>query len=628
MRTSAFSALLLLSGVVTLSSCAMQDGDLMGRIFPVPTEKTITDVPHIPVNQLLEQETPFRRFRNPEELQAALGDAKVTAPTSVQSEVFPVSLLAKSYVYRVSDTGLSYAKLGDSQLPVRVMTLAFKPTGIALVDDTLVIVGAKQGSSATSVAMVDIAAPAAPRLVHTFEAEGTLQALRFAPHTIFIALRGQFQEPLTLPSMTLNGQKSVYDYTKPTCDCPSLYGFSRTYTNPGYLNVITLNVGSANLAPQQQIIALSADQQVTMTDTALYIAYKPQLTEDAVKLEVLKEALVSQLSAKAKVQYTQIVQAPDYVLSSAERQMKQLRFLEQQEMAMATDARASVDATLQQKMEQELKAFHDKIDITITHKLRFDENKLQYVTASQTGGTPFATMLLGETEKGTWLVSHVPTGTGALLHTLDGQMQPLGSLTLDGLTQPQVRRAKNNELWLGDLGGSDARVIDLADMTKPVLQATRGLVADARLVTVDDKRALQVNKNAQGITLTLLDTQGEPKQLATLNLNGSAAYTRFFENLGAALYMPAQKMLIIHMEESRGTGGKEHFDGVMVFAIGDTSIDKKAEFDLRSGMQDLGQGSDLSIVPMSDTQVAVLYGKTASLLDLVAGKEIIRRVLQ
>lgn len=603
----------------------MQDTDLLTRIFPVPTEKTITDVPHIPVDQLLQQEMPFRRFRNPEEWAALLGGSITAKAMSFPGETLPSSLLAKSYVYGVGESGLSYVKLGDSQLPVRVLSLPFKAIGVMLVDEVLVVTGTKDAN--TAMAFIDITAPAAPRLINSFEAEGTFLAQRSAPHTVFLALRGDWSKGFHIPMLSPDGQEPSYDYNRATCNCPSLYGFSRTYTNPSFLHVVTVDVRNPSAYISQQAVALSDDQKVTLTDRALYIGYKPQLSEDSVRLEVLKNLLVPKLDGKAKVQYTQIVQAPDYVLSAGERQEKQLRYLEQQEAKLATDAKQIMDESLKQKLESELASFHQKTDVTVMHKLRFEEGRLQYVSATSTAGVPEDRLLVGETEKGTWLLSKAVSGTGVLLQTINAQMQPQGHLALEGMIEPQMRRAKGDTLWIGALGSAEASVVNLTDMTKPTLEAKRTLVADARLITVDEKRAIQVNKTQEGLLLTLLDVQGDPKALANAEIKGNAAYSRLFDTLGAAMYVPEQKMLVIHVEESRNAGSNGRFDGVMLFAVGDNTLEKKTEVDLRAGTEKTA-GGDISIQRVSEKEVAVLYGKTASLLDLTVPKEVVRKTLQ
>lgn len=619
------TAVLLLTTLLA-SSCAMQEQDLLSRIFPEPTEKTITDVPHMTVDQQLDQESPLRRFRNPQEMADAVGDIVVSGnPAAFQGEQMAQEVLANSFVYRINETGFSYAKLGDGALPVRVMMLPFKPAGIATNNNMLVVTGAKDDATHTFVAYIDITAPAAPRLLSTTEADGALMGLRFEPDTIFIVLRGRWKNMMNIPALYANGQAPQYDYTRAGCACPALYGFTRAYTNPGYVHVLSVNTTNPASFTNQQVIAVSDDQQVALTQNALYIGYAPQLSEDDVLLDVLKTAMQSRLDAKAKLEYTKIVQAPDYVLSAAERRSKELHYLRKEEQTLPKDQYEAVEREV--ASSQQIAMFRNKAQVTMLHKLRFDAGKLQFVSAAITSGTPFDTISLGETTKGTWLVSRQP-GSGAVMHTFDEQLQPQGELKIESMLQPQVRRAKDDTVWLTTAGSNDAHIISLADLTKPAQTGMQTIVDDARLISLEDGRSIQVNKVQNGLTLDLLRTQGDVQKLATLSLTGAAAYSRLFDSLDAAYYMPAKKLLVLHVEEARKVGNADHFDGVMVFAIDDNTIEKRAEFDLRAGMDRLTSGSDISIQPVSDNGVAVLYGKTASLIDLDQLKETVRKVLQ
>lgn len=625
MSANRYVLLGLLPLLLTTTACASVEEDVLGKIFPRPTEETITAIPKEPLALKIEKEVGLRRFKNPEELELAVGalDYAEKKEASVVPEDMQKSVLANGYVYRAMDTGFSYGKLGETQLPVRVTMLGFAPRGIAQQGNILVLAGTSEGKTQTAV--VDITAPAAPKVLSNTTADGNLMAVRFAPGTAFVVLRGVWKDAMTIPAVYEDNQPRTYDYKRVGCACPALYGFSRAYSHAGYVHVVTLPL-VANAQAEQYVVAVSDDQQVHVASQALYIGYRPQETEEDVRLEVLASTLAEKLDGRAKLQYTEIMRAPDYILTPEEREEKQLRLLEREKDALAQDAQTSIERDVAAQLEEQMADFEKKTQVTIMHKLRFDEGKLQYVSAAVTQGTPHDTLQVGEYAEGTWLLSRAPrSGTGSVLHTLDTQMQPKGDLLLENIVLPLVRRARETELWVTTSGSAEASILNLST---PELVGQQTLTQDERMIPVGENRVVQVSKGTDGVVLRLLDTSGETKELAKQSLTGSGAYSRLFDELTAAYYHPAQKMLIIHVEEIRRAGSSTGFDGVMLFAVGENTLEKKAEFDLRSGMGQVVADTDVQVLPVSDTEVAVLYGKTASLINTAELKETVRKVLQ
>lgn len=594
----------------------------LSRLFPAPDEKTITDVPHVTVEEQLAQESPLRRFRNPEELMEAVGalnrEGKDPLPTV---EPLSKSVLVESYVYRTTEKGISYARLGETQLPVRVMILPFAPAGITVSGTTLAVIGT-QTAGYTDIAYLDITAPAAPKLLSHLSAEGTFVATRTQNNTLFFVLQGVWQEEVRLPQLLRGGAPVEYDYKKPTCACPALYGFTRTYTNPYYLHVLTADTRNPAQFTTQQVLALSSDQFVRMTPTALFLGYAPQMRESDILLDAMKTVVVPKLSPAAKVQYTQIVRAPDFLLTPEERRSKQLEFLRRQERLMSPAMQEAL------KKEQESVAsyasYKEKLASTTLHKMRFEEGKLQYVTAATTSGTPLESPLVGDTEGGSWLLSR--QGSGTILRTFDGQMAPKGEVFMSDVQAPQVRRNRGGELWIEGGTSQSVRILRLADLSRPMVTTGPEITMDARLIALEEGRALQVQKLEKTLELQLLST-ADGKVLARYTLKEGTPYTRLFETLEAAYYHAPSRQLFVHMEERRGVGGAATFDGVMIFALGEASIEKKAEVDLRSGMTG-NFGTDIRLLPMGEGDVAVLYGKLASLINTASREETVRRVLE
>lgn len=624
--------LTLLATAPFVASCAMpSEGDIFSRVFGEPTEKNIVNVPHLPLAQLLDQEKALRRYRNPSELFEAIqmhfDEAKpraLPAPEAVRS------VLKDSYVYRIAEDGLSFVKLGSSELPVRVLNLPFTPQGIYTKDETLLVTGTGEDKSKTVVARINISAPAAPKLEGTLELDGALRGVRFTDKTAFFVLQGAFQNPFALPTIAIDGKSRSYDFTSSGCNCPALYGFTRTFKNPSFLHVLTLDLTLASTDVTQQIIALNEDQEVVLGEQALYIVYAPQLRESDIKLEVLKNLLVTTLTPAKKLEYSEIVDAPEYVLQSDEKREKQLMYLESAQRNLSSSAQEGMEKNIQIALDKQTADYRKQADVTMMHKLRFDTGKLQYVSAVTLPGKPLDTTTLGETSLGTWFVSRskLETQTGTLLHTLDSQMQQQGEVFLDALQNPQVRRDRDGAVWFSESGSDEVRIINVSDLSAPVVVATRRVAADARLVRIDDTKSIQVSKVQDGLAISLLDTSGEVKVLATTELKGSLAYSRFFESLTGALYVPEKKMLVLHIEESRRAGNAGAFDGVMVFIIQNNTIEKKAEFDLRKGIEGQQDVFDIQISQISDNEVAVLYGKTASSIDLTTLQETSRKVLR
>jgi len=537
------------------------------------------------------------------------------------AESLEKSVVAKSYVYRMTEKGLSYIRLGDSTLPVRVMVLPFEPSGITISGDMLALIGTKTDGM-TEIAYVDITTPAAPKLVTHMTAEGTFVATRSANNTLFFILRGQWKENVHVPTLAVGGKEIAYDYKKPTCPCPALYGFSREYRNPNFVHVLTADTRNPAQFTTGQVLALSEDQTVTVTSGALYISYAPQMQEDDVLLDALKNVLVSKLSNAAKVQYTQIVQAPDFLLTPEERRRKQLAFLRRQEQLLSPEMQKAVEKELTSTAEYS--TYKEKLRVTTVHKLRFDEGKFQYVTAATTPGLPFASPLLGDTEGGSWMLSQ--EGSGALLRTFDPQMAPKGTVLLENMASPVVRRNRGNTIWLGNSGTSSVREIQMADLSAPRSTEGPDLTMDARLITLDAGRAIQVQKTAKGLELQLLSL-GDMNVQARFALEGTEAYSRIFDSLDAAYYDTATKQLFVHMSEKRGTSQKETFDGLMVFKAEEGRLEKKAEIDLRSGMTgDLG--TDIRVMPLGDKEVVVIYGKVASTMNTENLTESARKILE
>lgn len=515
------------------------------------------------------------------------------------------------YVYTISNNNVHIIEAYPAGNSSIISTIEFTnslPQNLYLNENFLVIYGQENNidekpfydlirpySSYTFFKVFNIEDKTNPVQVRDLEFEGNYQNSRMiGDYVYFITTQPTYDidENYPLPMIVEDEQLLPIDTDVARCNCPDVYYIDAPYEYYNFTTVTAINIKDANKKITSEAYLLGGTENMYVSPENIYIAYTKYLREDLLAMEVLREMVYPNLSAKRQQQIDDIENTPSHVLSQSEKIIKVTLIVSRYMMNLPEQEQE----TLQEEMEKNIKAKYEDIskelEKTVIHKIAMDKDELTYKGSGEVTGHILNQFAMDEyngyfriatTKNRTWS-SFEDTNTESYnnVYILDQDLQVVGSV--ENLAEGEriySARFMQGRVYLVTFHQTDPLfVIDLKDPKNPVVLGELKVPGfSSYLHPFDETTLIGFGKQAdedgrvQGLKLSLFDVSdvNNLKEIDTYEMGDNGSDSIALRDHKAFLFSGPKNLLVVpvslreQLTEKRYQG--IYTRGAMIFEI-------------------------------------------------------------
>ncbi len=549
-----------------------------------------------------------------------------------------------NYIYTVSGNTLFIilAYPGEDAEVVSKITLNQSPTGLFINGEHLAVFGnyynldffrktgftPRQGMTYFNI--YDISDKKNPELVKEYKFEGNyFQARMVGDYVYFVVTstpeyRTDFPTPLIFEG-TVKTAMPVSD----------IYYYNIPYQSPQFATINAIKLTDPNDQITSKAIAVEQGQNMYMSEKNIYITYTEYINEYDLQRKIVVELMQDKLTDADKQLIEKIKQTDDDVLSPAEKEQKIMNIVESYVNYLSPDEQKAFEEETQKRLKEKMNEY-EYFEYTVINKISFDKDNIEIIANGKVPGHIMNQFSLDEHDNFLRIATTIgqrwssydskTTESSNQVITLDSDLKIIDSLK-DMAKGEQIYSTR----FIGDkLYIVTFRQVDpffVIDLSNPNDIKELGQLKipgfSTYLHPYDDHTIIGIgrdatdNGRAQGLKISLFDVSDfqNPKEIAKFVTNEQYAQSTAEYEHKAFLFSKEKDLLVIpaySYEYDYMTGGKQNYNGAMVFRITKDSIELR-------GIIDHSQGTQQYYGTMVERSLYInelLYTKSPSLLRI------------
>src|SRR3989344_5279683 len=218
------------------------------------------------------------------------------------------------YIYAVSGKNIfiTEAYPADSAKIISKIELKSTPQNLYLNGDSLVILGQddaipSRSSQYAFLKVFDVSDKKNPKQVRDLDFEGSINNSRMIGDYVYaVTTTYSYGGDIPIPIILENGTALPTDVGAPRGNCPAVYYFDIPYQSYNLTSIAVINVKDNAKPVKSEVYLLDGNQNMFVSQNNIYIAYTKYINEYQLALEVMKELIVSRLTAKDQAQVKKI----------------------------------------------------------------------------------------------------------------------------------------------------------------------------------------------------------------------------------------------------------------------------------------------------------------------------------
>ncbi|RLC38957.1 hypothetical protein DRH27_00995, partial [Candidatus Falkowbacteria bacterium] len=535
------------------------------------------------------------------------------------------------YIYAVVKNNLFIIKAYPAENSEILAKIEFKsrPQDIYINGSSLVVFGSDtqiyktdtyqrfpRRSSYTFFKVFDITDRKNPKQVRDLDIEGNYFNSRMIGDYVYFATNNYnwywYDDILPIPLLLEGGEAVTSDCASARCYHPDVYYFNIPYDSYNFTSINAINIKDNNKQVNGEVYLLSGNQNMYVSKENIYITYTKYISEYQLEMEVMKEIIYPNLSARNQEKIAKIQQAENYILSQNEKTNKISTIIERYASSLSSEEQEKLEKLLEEKIKQKYKDISKELEKTVIHKIAIKGDKLEYKTHGEVTGQVLNQFSMDEssgyfriatTKNRTWSrYDEASRQSYNNLYVLDENLKQVGAV--ENLAPDEriysVRFMQNRAYMVTFKQMDPLFVIDLSDPKNPqVLGKLKVPGFSNYLHPFDDNTLIGIGKDTsesewggattKGLKLSLFDVSdvNNPEEIDTYIMGDAGSDSIALNDHKAFLFSRDKNLLAIpvSIRESFGSMnyGKLTFSGTAVFNIDKTGFEFKGKIDHSDG---------------------------------------------
>ena len=559
--------------------------------------------------------------------------------TNVQVEGVDEDDLIKTdgtYIYAVAGKSIVITKAFPANTAEVVAEIKLKdyPQSLYLYKDKLVVIGQNEGINTMPVyqsfrrhnqysflKVFDLTDKKNPKQVRDLDFEGSYTNSRMIGEYVYYFTNSYFpyyDDEIPYPRILENGEEISTDPKSAKCNCPDIYYFDIPYNSFNYTTVTAVNVINGDEKLASDAYLMDYGQNLYVSQNNLFITYTKYVDELQLSLDILKELVVPELSAKDKDRIAKIDATDKAVLTTYEKNNKINEVINRYRERLTEEEQRALEKKIREKLSAKYEDISKELEKTVIHKVAIDKANLDYKGTAEVTGHVLNQFSMDEqggyfriaTTKGrTWSMYFSDSDKAGVeresynnLYVLDENLKTVGSLEKLAVGEQiySVRFMQNRAYMVTFKQTDPLFVIDLADPKNPkVLGKLKIPGFSSYLHPYDDTTLIGIGKETtetesggvrtKGLKISLFDVSdvANPKEAGKYEMGDAGSDSIALNDHKAFLFSREKNLLSIPvtlMEDTTGRGwGRFAFSGAVVLKITKDSIEQLGRIDHSDG---------------------------------------------
>jgi len=451
----------------------------------------------------------------------------------------------------------------------------------------------RQNSSYTFFKVFDITDKANPRQVRDLEFEGWYSNSRMIGDYVYLVTSQPtyyMTDPYPLPMILEDEQLMPVDGSIPNCNCPDIYYVDVPYQPYNFTTVTAINVIDNEEKLDSNVYLINNTENMYVSEDNIYLVYTKYLSETQLRLEVLKEAVVSRLSAADTAKINEIQSVPSHILTLEEKTVKINQIVAKYVQSLSEKTQEALEDEVDARMKQKYEDISAELEKTVIHKININKNTLTYQGSGEVTGNVLNQFSMDEkdgnlriatTKNRTWssFTSSENLESYNNVYVLDKNLKVVGKVEkLAKGERIYSARFMQNRAYVVTFKQTDPLyVIDLTDPKNPaVLGELKVPGFSSYLHPYDDTTLIGFGKDAtdtgatQGLKLSLYDVSdvNNLKEIDTYTMGESGSTSIALDDHKAFLFDKEKELLVVPVQLNNSAGySYNYIQGAMVFKV-------------------------------------------------------------
>ncbi|NTU98470.1 hypothetical protein HGA64_00470, partial [Candidatus Falkowbacteria bacterium] len=468
------------------------------------------------------------------------------------------------------------------------------------------------GNEFTFAKVYDISDKTKPKLERETATEGSYVDSRLIDGYVYLVTsKATYDTYITDPLPVMLRQGKLVENSI----MPPVYYFDMPYESFNFVSVASFKVDDPAQQEKSEVYMMSNAQNIFVSPDNIYITYSKYLNEGKLRMEAMKELLLSKLTETDKQRVAKIEAADEQVLSQNEKLAKEVQIMSRYLMAMLPADQEKFEQEVKNVIKNKFADISQELEKTVIHKIAIKQGNLEYKTAGEVTGSVLNQFAMDEsdgyfriatTKNRTWssLIDESEKESYSSLFILDKDLKQVGSVTdlAKGERIYSVRFIGKRAYLVTFKQTDPLFVIDLSAPTAPKVLGQLKIPGFSNyLHPYDENTLIGFGKETSisswggtitgGLKLSLFDVSqvDKPVELDHYVMGDRGSDSVALNNHKAFLFSKDKNILVLpvslYQAASKDEWGKFVFGGAMVFSIDNKKFTLKGRIDHSNGGQ-------------------------------------------
>ncbi|MDF1498575.1 MAG: beta-propeller domain-containing protein [Patescibacteria group bacterium] len=473
----------------------------------------------------------------------------------------------------------------------------------------------------------DITDKANPIENKSYDFEGNLSDSRMIGDYVYFVTSSDsyiYDTEHPVPIVFENGNLLSNKDSDTRCNCPDVYYFDMNYYSYNFTSVNSINVNNLAENLNTEIYMLDGYQNnLFVSPNNLYITFNKRISGEKIHaditMEILKERIYPQLSAKDRERVEKIENADSDILSPVEKYKKIILLMIKYEN-LFTDQEENFEQEMKKRAKERYKDISKELEKTVIHKIAINKGDLKYMASGEVIGSVLNQFSMDEnnnyfriatTKNRSWssFIDDEERESYSNLYVLDENMKVVGKVEelAKGERIYSVRFMQDRAYLVTFKQTDPLFVIDLADQTNPKVMGELKVPGfSSYLHPYDNQTLIGLGREADedgrvtgGVKLSLFDVSdiANPKEIDKYVMGDRNSNSIAISEHKAFLFSKDKNLLVIPVSMKENSviiqegitfeedlrimppQNNKYFNGVAVFNINEKVFELKGTID-------------------------------------------------